>query len=92
MAVKLFRHPDVQVEKREVKAFVGDEKREVSLIQAKINACESHGEGYNGDRECRATLIEFLRILLLVMMGAVGLPIRDEAVFLFVGYQRVQSA
>jgi hypothetical protein len=31
-------------------------------------------------------------VLLLVMVGNVGLPIQDEAVFLFVGYQSVQAA
>ena len=45
------------LEERKVKAFVGDEKRELSLIQAKINARESYGEGYNGDRMCRVALI-----------------------------------
>jgi hypothetical protein len=33
----------------------------------------------------------YLAVLLLVTLGVVGLPIRDEAVFLFVGYQSVQS-
>ena len=51
------------MEDREVKSFVGDEKRELSLTQAKINARESYGEGYNGDRMCRAALIRISRNL-----------------------------
>ena len=34
----------------------------------------------------------YLEILLLMMLGITGLPIRDETVFLFVGYRRVQGA
>ena len=34
----------------------------------------------------------YLAVLLLMMLGIVGLPIRDETVFLFVGYRRVQGA
>jgi len=33
---------------------------------------------------------EYLADLLLAILGIVGLPIRDESVFLFVGYERVQ--
>lgn len=31
-------------------------------------------------------------VFLVMMLGIVGLSIRDETVFLFVGYQRVQGA
>jgi hypothetical protein len=34
----------------------------------------------------------YLAVLLLMMLGIAGLPIRYETVFLFVGYQRVQGA
>jgi len=33
----------------------------------------------------------YLPVLLLMVLGIVGLPTCDETVFLFVGYQRVQS-
>ena len=49
-------YADVQVVEREVREFVADEKRELSVTLAKINARESYGEGYNGDRMCRAVL------------------------------------
>ncbi|HEY6640039.1 MAG TPA: hypothetical protein VIY67_04845 [Nitrospiraceae bacterium] len=33
----------------------------------------------------------YLADLLLAILGIIGLPIRDETVFLFVGYERVKG-
>ena len=86
-------YADVQVVEREVREFVAGEKRELSVPEAKINARESYGEGYIMETACAGLhYFGFLGILLLVTLGIVGLPIRDEAVFQFVGYQRVRSA
>jgi len=40
-------HADVQVAERELRALVADEKTELSVVEAKIKARETYGEGYN---------------------------------------------
>jgi hypothetical protein len=82
----------MQVADRELRAVGADEKTKFSVIGAKIKARECaekdimkttcawiHSDGYLTD-------------LLLAILGIVGLPIREETVFLFVGYERVQGA
>lgn len=65
---------------------------ELSVVEGKINARESCGEGYNEDRMGMDSLRRTSRGLASGDGGDVGLPIRDEAVFLLVGYQSVQGA
>lgn len=56
-------HADVQVAEREVRALVADEKTELSVVEAKIKARETYGEGYNEDRICMDPLIRISRNL-----------------------------
>ena len=56
-------HADVQVAERELRALVADEKTELSVVEAKIKARETYGEGYNGARMCLDPLIRISRNL-----------------------------